>query len=490
MKRITIYLSIAFILLCHNAGAYDFYAVAPSGQRLYYKIVNGNAVVTYKQQYNYSQWDKTYYYNGTKPAGNLVIPDSVTYQNIIYSVTGIDDYAFYECDGLTSVTMGNNIRSIGNYAFCNDSLLNSITFSDSLVTIGNYAFNRCFRFIRVIIPDMVTYIGDYAFYQCRISYLSIGRSVSSLGSHAFQNCPLETMIMKGYPPATNTAGNDYILALECSRLRIYVGCGLLSLYQNSNVWSRYSAFLTDGCITITTSVNDAIRGGVSGGGNYMIGDSVTLTAIPFSGSSFIGWSTGSQVNPLKFVATQSQTITAAFGSGPLPHDTIYIHDTTYLNNYIHDTTIQYVDRYIHDTTFYAVYIHDTTTIHDTTYQTIHDTAIAYINVPVHDTTYLNIHDTLIAYIPIHDTVYIHDTVFINQEGIDEVEGLNVKIYQRNGRLVVDGAGQNTVSLFDAVGRTLAVKREDNERIVFDVPNTGVYLVKIGVLPARRILVIK
>lgn len=444
MKRVTFFLSIVFMLLCNNVGAYNFSAVAPSGQTLYYKIVNGNAVVTYKEKYIYSQSNTNYYYNGTKPAGNLVIPDSVTYQNITYSVTGIDDYAFYECDGLSSVTMGNNISNIGNYAFCNDTLLNSITFSDSLVTIGNYAFNACSRLIRIIIPDMVTRIGDYAFFSCiRINYLSIGSSVSTLGSKAFKGCNnLGTMIMQGHPPVTTSVGNDYVLDLNTARLIIYVRCGLLSIYQNSGNWSRYSGFLTDGCMTITASVNDFTRGGVSGGGNYTIGDSVTLTAIPFSGSSFIGWSNGSQVNPLKFVATQSQTITAGFGSGPLPHDTIYLHDTTYLNNYIHDTTYQ------------------------------------------------NIHDTVIAYIPIHDTIYIHDTVYINQEGIDEVEGLNIKIYQRNGRLVVEGAEQSAVSLFDAIGRTLAVKHEENGYIVFDVPNTGVYLVKIGVHPARRILVIK
>ena len=515
MKRITFYLSIVFILLCQNAGAYDFYAVAPSGQRLYYKIVNGCAVVTYKERNTVNQGGEfmyNYYYNGTKPAGNLIIPDSVTYRNTTYIVNGIDEHAFDGCTGLISVSMGNNIKSIGDGAFHMDTSLTSITLSDSLVSIGssfygcwsltsislpesltsigNYAFRQCFKLTNIKIPDNVSFLGDHAFESCvKLYSVTIGSGVRDIYSYTFQYCDtLTTLVMRGLLPPQILNSNCMYFSTNGRRPCVYVFCGTLSSYQNATGWSNLR--IVESCATITTAVNDPTRGGVYGGGNYMVGDSVTLTAIPFTGSSFIGWSTGSQVNPLKFVATQSQTITAAFGSGPLPHDTIYIHDTTYLNNYIHDTTIQYVDRYIHDTTFYAVYIHDTTTIHDTTYQTIHDTVIAYINVPVHDTTYLNIHDTLIAYIPIHDTIYIHDTVYINQEGIDEVDGLNVKIYQRNGRLVVDGAGQNTVSLFDAVGRTLAVKREDNTCIVFDVPNTGVYLVKIGVLPARRILVIK
>ena len=76
------------------AWAYDFSAVAPSGQTLYYNIVNGNAQVT-RQNYSYPHYS-------SYPTGNLIIPSSVTYNNVSYSVTLIANYAFYGCSGLTT----------------------------------------------------------------------------------------------------------------------------------------------------------------------------------------------------------------------------------------------------------------------------------------------------------------------------------------------------------------------------------------------------
>ena len=204
-----------------------------------------------------------------------------------------------------------------------------------------------------------------------------------------------------------------------------------------------------------------------------------------------------------------------------------MHDTTYIDIYVHDTTTvvdtvtltEYVP--VHDTTFIDVYIHDTTTIVDTLilteYIAVYDTT--YIN--IHDTTYITqtdtvintvydtitntvfdtitntIHDTTVVYsidtLWLHDTVFVHDTIYIHDTivvGMDDVDAINAKIYTSRGQIVVDGAENNTVWLYDVNGRVLATKQDEYSPLHFDVPATGTYLVKIGDHPARKVVVIR
>ncbi|MDD6833476.1 MAG: leucine-rich repeat domain-containing protein [bacterium] len=57
------------------------------------------------------------YPSGSKPTGHLTIPESVTYGGISYPVTSIGNSAFYNCTGLTSLTIPNSVTSIGDGAF-------------------------------------------------------------------------------------------------------------------------------------------------------------------------------------------------------------------------------------------------------------------------------------------------------------------------------------------------------------------------------------
>ena len=57
------------------------------------------------------------------------------------SVTAIGGYAFYECTGLTSVTIGNEVIAIEDYAFANCKGLTSITVeNETPISISQKAF--------------------------------------------------------------------------------------------------------------------------------------------------------------------------------------------------------------------------------------------------------------------------------------------------------------------------------------------------------------
>ena len=78
-------------------------------------------------------------------------------------MTSIGNYAFYDCSGLTSVTIPNSVTIIGGYAFYNCSKLTSVTIPNSVTRIGGSAFKGCSGLTSVTIPNSVTSIGYAAF---------------------------------------------------------------------------------------------------------------------------------------------------------------------------------------------------------------------------------------------------------------------------------------------------------------------------------------
>ena len=59
-------------------------------------------------------------------SGDITIPESVDYNDKTYSVTNIGKWAFSNCSGLTSVTIGNSVTSIGGGAFSSCKGLTSV----------------------------------------------------------------------------------------------------------------------------------------------------------------------------------------------------------------------------------------------------------------------------------------------------------------------------------------------------------------------------
>ncbi len=120
------------------------------------------------------------YVNGELLEGNLIIPDGVTI---------INDYAFYGCTGLTSVTIPDSVTSIGQCAFNKCSGLTSIIIPDNVTEIGDGAFRDCSSLTSVVIGNSVKRIGNSAFYNCQmLRSVTIPSSVTEIDSFAFYEC--------------------------------------------------------------------------------------------------------------------------------------------------------------------------------------------------------------------------------------------------------------------------------------------------------------
>jgi hypothetical protein len=74
-------------------------------------------------------------------------------------VTEIEDYAFEDCRGLTSVTIPNSVRKIEAYVFRGCTGLKSVTIPGSVTAIWNGTFYGCRSLTSVTIPKSVTDIA-------------------------------------------------------------------------------------------------------------------------------------------------------------------------------------------------------------------------------------------------------------------------------------------------------------------------------------------
>ena len=303
------------LALWQTAFAYSFSAIAPTGQSLYYNIIGNNAEVTFPG----STWSQAYY-GFTKPTGDLLIPLSVTYNGITYSVISIGQDAFCGCSGLTSVSIPNSVTSIGGSAFYGCSGLTSVTIPTSVSLIGEFAFTSCIGLNSVTIGHGVTSIGQAAFLGCSgLDSLSIGCSVSSIGMNAFKDCSsLDAITCYAEVPPTIVYDPHYsggVFYNVPHDIPVYVPCVSLSAYQPS--WGGFSNIQCDNNLQtyyIFAQSANPTRGTVSGSGYYNSGSTATLTATPNTGYHFTQWHDGNTQNPRTITVTDYTTYIAAFAA--------------------------------------------------------------------------------------------------------------------------------------------------------------------------------
>ena len=131
-------------------------------------------------------------------SGEIIIPQSVYYNGVTYTVTSIGCNAFYSCEGLTSVVVPNSVKTIAG--------------ESEYIDIYNPqygAFSNCTDLISINIPNSITYIGSDAFKGCNglkkitfnckrigqwfanmnsVQEVIIGEEVTSIDDNAFFGC--------------------------------------------------------------------------------------------------------------------------------------------------------------------------------------------------------------------------------------------------------------------------------------------------------------
>ena len=243
------------------------------------------ATNTSSNSFGYIFGSSSYYYNSD------YVPTTLKYV-IITGGTSINNYAFYECNRLTSVTIPDSVTSIGEKAFRDCSGLTSVTIPDSVTSIGDFAFYNCDSLTSVTIPDSATSIGHQAFSYCDgLTSVTIGNGVMSIGRYAFSGCSSLTSVTIGNG-VTSIVGGAFLDCTSLTSITIpdsvtsigggaFNGCtGLTSIIIPDSVTSiGDSAFYNCDSLTSVTIPNS-----VTSIGYYAFAYCDGLTSVTFEGT--------------------------------------------------------------------------------------------------------------------------------------------------------------------------------------------------------------
>lgn len=179
--------------------------------------------------------------SGEMYSGAIVIPATVTYQDVEYVVSGFD-----QTDGLSP--------------FVGNPFITSLDLQLHVDTLRRMQFMGCTQLASLNLPSTLRYIEDECFRNCpMLTQISLPASLEALGDNAFCGCQFLTDIYcyAMVPPAGSEADNYPFAQCRPQNVMLHVPLGTENLYRTTGFWTRFSN-VTDDLPADVTAIGNAM----------------------------------------------------------------------------------------------------------------------------------------------------------------------------------------------------------------------------------------
>ena len=207
--------------------------------------------------------------NPDKYSGVVIVPSTVVYEGITYTVTQIDYLAFKNCKDLLTVGIPSTINDIGLLTFygcesleeiyvdpdntayasydralydkamttiirCPARVAGEYEIPDGVTTIEIQAFRECEMLTSIIMPETINKIGDSSFLNCSsLTSINLPDGITSIGYESFAGCSsLENIHIPGS-------------LTQIGRLA-FASCAIKEVHLHTNITS-WGASIFQGC---------------------------------------------------------------------------------------------------------------------------------------------------------------------------------------------------------------------------------------------------
>ena len=217
-------------------------------------------------------------------------------------------------------------------------------------------------------------------------------------------------------------------------------------------------FEEDARYNITVSSNDTTMGTVSGTGTYYGGEQVVLTASPSEHHHFVGWGDGNTQNPRTITVVGDADYTAVF-EADIFTITVTANDPT-MGSVMGGGEYGYGTEVTIAAQPFAGYGFRGWSDGDT-----------------------NRERTIVV---TEDANY--QAIFYDMVGISDVETMDYSVNVEHNIIHIGGVSQRKIAVYDISGRRIAYMDKSPETFIVTVPATGVYLIQVEGMRARKVVV--